>query len=33
MDRCVESELPENFQDIGFEDLEQHQVEFEGKCP
>jgi hypothetical protein len=29
----VESELPENFQDINFEDLEQQQVGFEGKCP
>jgi hypothetical protein len=33
IDRCVESELPENFQDIDFEDLEQQQGEFEGKCP
>jgi hypothetical protein len=33
MDRRVESELSENFQDINFEDLEQHQVGFEGKCP
>jgi hypothetical protein len=28
----VESELPENFQDINFEDLEQQQAGFEGKC-
>jgi hypothetical protein len=32
-DRCVESELPENLQDIDFEDLEQQQVGFEDKCP
>jgi hypothetical protein len=29
----VESELPENFQDTNFEDIEQQQVGFEGKCP
>jgi hypothetical protein len=29
----VESELLENFQDIDFEDLEQQQAAFEGKCP
>jgi hypothetical protein len=29
----VESELPENFQDIIFEDLEQQPAGFEGKCP
>jgi hypothetical protein len=29
----VESELSENFQDINFEDLEQQQAGFEGKCP
>jgi hypothetical protein len=29
----VESEPPENFQDINFEDLEQQQVGFEGNCP
>jgi hypothetical protein len=29
----VESELPENFQDINFEDLEQQQAGFVGKCP
>jgi hypothetical protein len=27
----LESEPPENFQDIDFEDLEQQQVGFEGK--
>jgi hypothetical protein len=32
-DRRVESELPENFQDINLEDLEHQQVGFEGKCP
>jgi hypothetical protein len=32
-DYCVESELPENFQDINFEDLEQQPAGFEGKCP
>jgi hypothetical protein len=29
----VESELPENFQDLDVEDIEQQQAEFEGKCP
>jgi hypothetical protein len=29
----IESETPENFQDIDFEDLEQQQAGFEGKCP
>jgi hypothetical protein len=33
IDRRVESEPPETFQDINFEDLEQQQVGFEGKCP
>jgi hypothetical protein len=33
IDRHVESELPENFQVIDFEDFEQQQVGFEGKCP
>jgi hypothetical protein len=33
IDRRIESELPENFQDINFEDLEQQQAGFEGKCP
>jgi hypothetical protein len=33
IDRCVERELPENFQDIDFEDLEQQQAGFEEKCP
>jgi hypothetical protein len=32
IDRRVENELPESFQDIDFEDLEQLQVGFEGKC-
>jgi hypothetical protein len=32
IDRRVENKLPENFQDIDFEDLEQQQAEFEGKC-
>jgi hypothetical protein len=32
-DYRVESELPENFQDINFEDLEQQPAGFEGKCP
>jgi hypothetical protein len=32
IDRCVESEVLENFQDIDFEDLEQQQAGFEGKC-
>jgi hypothetical protein len=32
-DRRVESEPVENFQDIDFEDLEQQQAGFEGKCP
>jgi hypothetical protein len=29
----VESEPVENFQDINFEDPEQQQAGFEGKCP
>jgi hypothetical protein len=33
VDRRVESELAENFQDHNFEDLEQQQVGLEGKCP
>jgi hypothetical protein len=33
VDHCVESELPENFQDNDFENLEQQQAGFEGKCP
>jgi hypothetical protein len=33
IDHRVENELPENFQDINFEDIEQHQAGFEGKCP
>jgi hypothetical protein len=28
----IESELPENFQDINVEDLEQQEAGFEGKC-
>jgi hypothetical protein len=32
-DHRVESEPPENFQDINFEDLEHQQAGFEGKCP
>jgi hypothetical protein len=32
IDHRVENELPENFHDIDFEDLEQQQVGFEGKC-
>jgi hypothetical protein len=31
--RRVESEPSENFQDINFEDIEQQQAGFEGKCP
>jgi hypothetical protein len=33
IDRRVENEPVENFQDLDFEDLEQQQVGFEGKCP
>jgi hypothetical protein len=33
IDRRVENELPENFQDINVEDIKQQQVGFEGKCP
>jgi hypothetical protein len=33
VDRQVESEPSKNFQDINFEDLEQQQAGFEGKCP
>jgi hypothetical protein len=32
IDRRLESEPQENFQDINFEDLEQQQAGFEGKC-
>jgi hypothetical protein len=32
VDRQVESEPSENFQDINFEDLEQQQAGFKGKC-
>jgi hypothetical protein len=31
--RQVESEPSKNIQDINFEDLEQQQAGFEGKCP
>jgi hypothetical protein len=33
VDHQVEREPLENFQDINFEDLEQQQAGFEGKCP
>jgi hypothetical protein len=33
VDRQVESEPSENFQDINFEDPGQQQAEFKGKCP
>jgi hypothetical protein len=33
IDHRVESELPENFQDIDFEDLEQKQPGFKDKSP
>jgi hypothetical protein len=33
IDRRVENELVENFQDINFEDIKQQQAGFEGKCP
>jgi hypothetical protein len=33
VDHRLESEPPENFQDIDFEDHEQQQAGFEGKCP
>jgi hypothetical protein len=33
VDRQVESEPSENFQDINFKDLEQQQAGFKGKCP
>jgi hypothetical protein len=32
-DHRIENELPVNFQNINFEDLEQQQAGFEGKCP
>jgi hypothetical protein len=32
VDHRVESEPVENFQDLDFEDLEQQQAGFEGKC-
>jgi hypothetical protein len=32
VDHCIESEPPENFPDIDFEDLEQQQAGFKGKC-
>jgi hypothetical protein len=31
IDRHVENELPENFQDVDFEDIEQQQAGFEVK--
>jgi hypothetical protein len=33
IDCRIENELPENFQDINFGDIEQHLARFEGKCP
>jgi hypothetical protein len=33
IDHRVESKLPENFEDLTFEDHEQQQMGFEGKCP
>jgi hypothetical protein len=33
IDRHIENGLPENFQDINFEDIKQQQARFEGKCP
>jgi hypothetical protein len=33
VDHRLESKPSENFQDINFEDLEQQQAGFEGKCP
>jgi hypothetical protein len=33
VDHQVESEPSENFQDNNFEDLEQQQAGFKGKCP
>jgi hypothetical protein len=33
IDHRIERELPENFQDLNFEDLGQQQARFEGKCP
>jgi hypothetical protein len=33
VDRKVQSEPSENFQDINFKDLEQQQAGFKGKCP
>jgi hypothetical protein len=32
IDCRVQNELPENFQDVNFEDIEQQQAGFEGKC-
>jgi hypothetical protein len=32
IDRRVENELAENFQDINFEDIVQLQAGFKGKC-
>jgi hypothetical protein len=33
VDRRAESELPENFHDLDFEDIKQQQAGFEGKSP
>jgi hypothetical protein len=33
IDHRIENKLPENFQDINFEDIEQQQAGFKGKCP
>jgi hypothetical protein len=33
VDHRVESELPKNFLELNFEDIEQQQAGFEGKCP
>jgi hypothetical protein len=32
VDHHLESEPPENFQDVDFEDVEQRQAGFDGKC-
>jgi hypothetical protein len=32
IDHRIEKELPENFQDINFKDIEQQQAGFKGKC-
>jgi hypothetical protein len=33
IDHRIENEVPENFHDIDFKDLEQQQAGFKGKCP